>query len=301
MNSGKPIHSRYEGPIATARVHSHGLDVAEFTSDAVLAKVLDRYPRHLFDINHYSFDEAGDHKLTTGDRGDLSGADLVAAIRNGELWVNLRSIETGWPELWAVASDSFEDIAEQYPKLSAVMRSGQLIISSPKTRVPYHFDAAGVVLFHMRGRKRLFVYPGDEEHLPEQAMERVVARQTTEELPYRPEFERDAQVFDLMPGEALVWPLYVPHRVENLDAFCVSLSMDYQTWGSRIRTGALYTHAVMRERGFVPKHTDGLSSFALALRWAASLVLRRTGLLRSKLDLIERSFVPDALEGSRPI
>ena len=53
---------------------------------------------------------------------------------------------------------------------------------------------------------------------------------------------------DLEPGEALTWPLYAPHRVDNLDKFCVSLSMDFQTWPSRFRNGALYTHAVMRSR-----------------------------------------------------
>jgi hypothetical protein len=29
-------------------------------------------------------------------------------------------------------------------------------------------------------------------------------------------------MMDLEPGEALTWPLYAPHRVENLDRFCVS-------------------------------------------------------------------------------
>ena len=105
------------------------------------------------------------------------------------------------------------------------------------------------MLFHLRGRKRVFVYPGDEAHLPERNMEQVVARQTTEELPYASAFEADAQVMDLEPGEALTWPLYAPHRVENLDRFCVSLSMDFQTWGSRFRNGALYTNAVLRSRG----------------------------------------------------
>ena len=64
----------------------------------------------------------------------------------------------------------------------------------------------------LRGRKRLFIYPGDERHLPERNMEQVVARQTTEELPYALAFENDAQVMDLEPGRALTWPLIEPHR-----------------------------------------------------------------------------------------
>lgn len=301
MHSTLSSGSRYPGPIKVAGVHSHGLNAPEFTSDEALARVLEHYPAELIDINHYAFDESGQHSLKTGVRGKLSGEELILAIRNGELWVNLRNIEDGWPQLWAAASDNFADIAEAYSGLNAVKRAGQLIISSPKTRVPYHFDAAGVVLFHMRGTKRVFVYPGDEAHLPEEAMERVVAKQTTEELPYSLDFERDATVFDLMPGEALVWPLYAPHRVENLDAFCVSLSMDYQTWESRWRNGALFTHAVMRHKGMSPRFTDTMGRTALAMRWVVSLVLRRMGLVTNKIATIERSFEVDAETGARAI
>ena len=70
--------------------------------------------------------------------------------------------------------------------------------------------------------------------------EQVVARQTTEELPYRRAFEDDARIMDLEPGQALTWPLYAPHRVENLDRFCVSLSMDFQTWPSRFRLSLIH-------------------------------------------------------------
>ena len=298
MHSTLSNGSRYPGPVKVAAVHSHGLNAPEFTSDEALARVLDRYPAELMDINQYTFDDQGQHVLKTGVRGRLSGAELISAIRNGELWVNLRKVEQGWPELWDAASDNFDDVAEVYKGLHAVKRSGQLIISSPKTRVPYHFDAAGVILFHMRGTKRVFVYPGDETHLPEEAMEQIVAKQTTEELPYSLEFERDATVYDLMPGEALAWPLYAPHRVENVDAFCVSLSMDYQTWESRWRNGALFTHAVMRKKGMKPRFTDTMGSAALALRWALSLLLRRTGIMTSKIAHIERTFEADPNSGT---
>ncbi len=301
MHSTLSSGSRYPGPVKVAAVHSHGLNAPEFTSDEALARVLERYPAELMDINQYSFDDQGQHVLKTGVRGKLSGDELISAIRNGELWVNLRKVEQGWPELWDAASDNFEDVAEVYRGLHAVKRSGQLIISSPKTRVPYHFDAAGVILFHMRGTKRVFVYPGDEAHLPEEAMEQIVAKQTTEELPYSLDFERDATVYDLMPGEALAWPLYAPHRVENLDAFCVSLSMDYQTWESRWRNGALFTHAVLRKKGMKPRFTDTMGRTALALRWGLSLVLRRTGVMTSKIAHIERTFEADASSGARAI
>jgi hypothetical protein len=286
--------TRYPGPIAEAVKHPHGLVEQGFASDEALAEILHRYPADLIDINLYDYDAEGQVSLRTGDKGDLTGEQLLAAIHGGRLWVNLRNAEAGCPDLWAAAMAEFRRIQATYPGMRAVTNAGQLIISSPVAKVPYHFDAAGVVLFHLRGRKRLFVYPGDEAHLPEVNMEQVVARQTTEELPYTQAFEADAQVFDLEPGEALTWPLYAPHRVENLDKFCVSLSMDFQTWPSRFRNGALYTNAVIRSRGGRPRFTETMTTPELAARWAASLALKRVGGLKSRIAHFERDFVPDA-------
>jgi hypothetical protein len=295
--------TRYAGPITEAKVHPHSLVEQGFADDARLAETLDRYPAELFDINLYDYDDEGQVSLRTGARGRLNGAELLAAIQQGRLWVNLRGVETGWPELWAAAMAEFRKVQATYPGMRAVTNAGQLILSSPKARVPYHFDPAGVLLFHMRGRKRVFVYPGDEAHLPEKNMEQVVARQTTEELPYTLAFESDAQVMDLEPGQALTWPLYAPHRVENLDRFCVSLSMDFQTWPSRLRNGALYTNAVARSRGGRPRFTDRMAPPELAARWAASLALKRMGALKSRLSDFQRDFEPEVgvVDGARPL
>ena len=286
--------TRYPGPITKPRVFDHRIADSGLVTDEALAELLDRYPTELFDINLYDFDDEGQVSLRTGARGKSSGADLLEAIQKGRLWVNLREVEQGHPAMWAEVMKAFDPIKAAYPGLNPTTLSGQLILSSPKARVPYHFDPAGVVLFHMRGRKRLWVYPGDEAHLPERSMELVVMRQTTEEIPYTQAFDADAEVVDLEAGQALTWPLYAPHRVENLSAFCVSLSMDFQTWGSRFRNGALFTHGAMRARGMKPGATDRLSTPGLAARWAASVALKRTGAVKSRLMDFERSFEPDA-------
>lgn len=283
--------TRYAGPITQAEVHPHALVADGFAEDQALAEVLDRYPADLFDINLYDYDDEGQVSLRTGARGRLNGAELLDAIQQGRLWVNMRNVEQGWPELWRAAMVDFDRIMGGY-SLKAASASGQLILSSPKARVPYHFDAGGVVLLHMRGRKRLFVYPGDEAHLPERSMEQVVTRQTTEEIPYRRAFEDDARIVDLEPGQALTWPFYAPHRVENLDRFCVSLSIEFQNWPSRIRNGALYTNAFLRSRGGEPRTTDRMSRPELAARWAASVALKRAGLMKSRIAAFERDFEP---------
>jgi len=286
--------TRYPGPITEPRVFEHRIAESGLVADEALAELLDRYPPELIDINLYDYDDEGQVSLRTGARGRSSGADLLEAIQKGRLWVNLREVETAHSALWAEVMKAFDPIKASYPGLEPKTLAGQLILSSPKAKVPYHFDAAGVVLFHMRGRKRLWVYPGDEAHLPERSMELVVMRQTTEEIPYAQAFDADATIVDLEPGQALTWPLYAPHRVENLSAFCVSLSMDFQTWGSRFRNGALFTHGAMRARGMRPGATDRLSTPGLAARWAASVALKRTGAVRSRLMDFERTFEPDA-------
>jgi len=284
--------TRYPGPIGQAGIHEHGLVERGFASDQALVEVLERYPADLIDINLYDYDAEGQVSLRTGARGQLSGDQLLEAIKAGRLWVNMRSAQLGCPGLWAAAMQEFKTIQGRYPGLRSVKNAGQLIISSPTNKTPYHFDAAGVVLFHLRGRKRIFVYPGDEEHLSETNMEQVVARQTTEETPYTLAFEADAQVFDLGPGQALTWPLYAPHRVENLDRFCVSLSMDFQTWSSRLRNGALYTNAYQRARGGHPRPTDTMGQTELAARWLASVALKKMNALPDRISTLKRDFEP---------
>lgn len=71
-------------------------------------------------------------------------------------------------------------------------------------------------------------------------------RATTEELTYSRIMDGAAWRFDVVPGEAITWPLPAPHRVENQEALCVSLSMDYKAWGSRITTGAHRANGVCR-------------------------------------------------------
>ncbi len=50
-----------------------------------------------------------------------------------------------------------------------------------------------------------------------------------EEIPYSPDFDEHAAVFDLKPGEVVSRPPNAPHRVENLDTLNVSLSTGFVT------------------------------------------------------------------------
>jgi len=263
---------------------------AYLASDEALIHLLDRYPAHLFDINRYVFDAEGKVTLATGTRGEASGRAVLDAIKAGRLWVNLRSCEEAHPGLWAEVMMAFGKLQPELGAAGARKLTGQLILSSPATRVPFHFDAAGVVLFHLRGVKRVWVYPTTEAFLPQADMEKVIMRTTTEELPYQRIMDGAAYRFDIAPGQALTWPLYAPHRVENQEGLCVSLSMDYQTWASRITTGAHRANGVLRGRGWTIRPMAETGWARRALLWAASLVFARIGFVQNNIKDFVRTF-----------
>ena len=268
---------------------AHRLVETGLVDDDALVRVLDGYPDALIDINLFDSDDASGGNLRTGSRGGLSGAEVLEAVKQGRVWVQLRDIQGHYPELGRAVREAFAQIAGQARGFRPVAVDGQLILSAPGARVPYHADAAGVILFHMRGRKRLWIYPTDEAHLPQAGMERIAMKATTEDLPYDPSYDAAAEVFDLEPGQALAWPQHAPHRVQNLDGFCVSFSADYQTWGSRLLNGAHVTNGVLRSHGFPVAPISRTPAAARAVLWAASLLLRRAGKVQRRADF-EQTF-----------
>jgi hypothetical protein len=258
--------------------------------DDALAAVLDRYPAELYDINLFDFDDGEAMRLRTGSRGKGSGSELLAAIKEGRIWVQLRRVTGNRPEFREVADRLYADLTGYDPAFKALEVNGQLLLSAPGAKVPYHVDAPGVILFHIRGRKRLWVYPAEAAFLPREAMEDIVMQQKTEDLPYRKAMDEAAAIIDLEPGEAAAWPLHAPHRVENLDGFNVSLTTDYQTWESRFTNGAYYLNGALRRMKLPVPDLDRTPMAARAAQWAMALPLKRSGLVKNKLKDFERSF-----------
>lgn len=268
----------------------HGLaDGGLFVDDALVA-YLDRHPPELYDINLFDFDREGGHTLRTGERGRRSGAELLESIKQGRIWIQLRGIDKHEPTVAAAVRGAFAGIDAQAGGFRPSSVTAALILSAPGAAVPMHADAPGVVLFHLRGEKRIWIYPADEAHLPSRAMEDIVLKQTTEDLPYRRAMDEAATVFDLTPGTAAAWPQHAPHRIENTGGFCVSLTVDYVDWRARVVNGAYYTAGVMRCFGAPAPRVRTVPTVGQAAMWAASLALRRTGMVRGGIAELERSF-----------
>ncbi len=253
---------------------------ARLFDDAHLAELLERHPDTLTDVNLYETDHDGLSRVRTGARGALPGVQILDAVRQGRLWVNLRSVQQANPALGEIAQHLLRDLERLNPGLRVMSSNAHLLISAPHSRVPYHADMPGVVLLHLRGRKRIWVYPTDETYLPDTAMEDIALRVTTEDLVYLPEFDTAAAVFDLEPGMALSWPINAPHRVENLGTLNVSLSIEFMTWEARLRHGVYYAHGALRRLGISPPRSDRVSKPGAAARWALAVALKRLNVHR---------------------
>lgn len=281
---------------ATPITFQHRFAETELFEDDALAALLDRYPAKLYDINLFDFDDEGQMKMRTGVRGRLPGKDVLAGVKEGRVWVQLRRVEAHYAELGEAMQAIFREIAGQAPGFKPVQLNGQLIMSAPQAKVPFHADAPGVCLFHIRGRKRIWIYPNDEAHMPQRGMEDIMLKQITEDLPYRREMDAAAQVFDLEPGMAITWPLHAPHRIENQGTFNVSLSVDYQTWNTRIINGAHYANGVLRRWKGPVKPMAETSQAARTALWAAHLAFKRMNLVEDRIQTLERSFVLDGVK-----
>lgn len=257
-------------------VFDHGLlDTGLFTEEAI-AQRLETHPDELTDVNINDIYEDGTCRIRTGTRGGLTGQELLDQVKGGRLWFNLRQAFVRDGKSNSLAERFFRELEAHNPGLSITNVYANLLISGPQARVPYHADTPGVVLMHLIGKKRLWVFPNSGKFLEDQAMERVALRETTEDLPYNPTWDSEAQCFDLEPGQTVAWPYNAPHKVDNLGTFNVSLSCEYMTWEGRLRHGVYYTNGTLRRRfGMKPPAYNKTSQAGRWLRWAASVAFKR--------------------------
>lgn len=287
-----------EGPV----LFQHRFDDRPLFTDAGLAAVIDGHPDDLTDLNINRFDAEGRLvKLMTGDRKGQGGAAILQAVGRGELWVNLRHVNETQAEFAALMADLQTALSAHNKRFKNARLDANLLISAPGAKVPYHADQPEVMLCHIRGAKRIWVYPNSGKHLPDEHFEKVVLKETTEDMPYDRSYDDAAKVFDLEPGQALAWPPNAPHRVENLGTVNVSLSIEYMTWDGRRRLGAYYINGLLRRAGLPQKPVAALSPFGLAARWALSVPLKRLGLHKGQQMQFAREFelAPETAEGVR--
>jgi hypothetical protein len=260
-------------------VARHSLDEGTILTDAVLMDLLDAYPRNRLQAWTMGTDPLHREEWQVVDTTDVSGADLLAAVKLGRLWYNILRLDLFDRRYHEIIDQLYAEMARACPGFQPVSVVGTLLLSSPGAQVYYHADAPPTTLFHIRGHKRMWVYPaGDERFVSQELMEDIFGSAMDEEVPYSPEFDRHAEVFDLGPGDLIWWPQNAPHRIENRDSFNVSLSTRYQTVESQRRKLVYNANRFFRRRLGMKKLSVKETGLAASSKCLAYRLCRRVGL-----------------------
>jgi hypothetical protein len=256
-----------------ARTAHHLLDTGLFTDE----KLIELFDQHDPDDLLIYRMGADHHKLDDfkfGSRGGLSAQQLFEAVQAGSLWLNIINM-TNHAAYAKLVDGIYDELEEKVPGFTTVHRSANLLVSSPNSKVYYHADAPLNMLWHLRGEKRVWVYPSDERFAPREWVEMIFTRESDDDLPYQPEFDQFATAYDLRPGEMLTWPQNTPHRVENISGLCVSLTTEHYTPQAMKKRMTYLSNRYLRKWFGLPTTGVQLDGLSASLKRTAFRIARR--------------------------
>lgn len=226
----------------------HGLKETGLFTDDALISLLNKHPDNLLDVCTMgdADSEFYPNKFRTGDFRGVDGKVLLDAAKAGKIWVNIRRGMNVHPEYKAVLDRMYGGIAEKTGH-KTYNANGGILISSPIARVPYHFDKTETILWHVRGKKSIYLYPLTQDFISDLSYEGAILNNLDDDLPYDESYDEHATKIDLEENQALSWPLNMPHRVDN-QTFCVSVTTEYSTRESIMKNSAMVTNATLRHR-----------------------------------------------------
>lgn len=274
----------------------HNLHTSDLFSDDALIGLIDRFPREGVEVFTMGYDPATSGQWFFGRRGALDGRALLEGVKAGRLWLNLRKVNHHDPAVNALCERMFEEIAAK-TGVSTLKPDLGLLISSPNAHVFYHLDMPLVMLWQLRGVKKVHLYPATAPCIHDAHLEAVALRESDEQLPYDPSWDRMALIHDLKPGEMMTWVQNAPHRIVNGDMVNVSLSIEFQTPKALWRANLIYGNGLLRRWfGFKPsltRRTLWLEPFTVAF----ARIIKLMGGYRGNKSPLKPRF---SLDPSRP-
>lgn len=270
--------ARYGAEIQT---FPHRLGASGLFSDEALAALLDRHPSHLIDVCTMTDDPDFPDRHCTVDPAGATGAEMVEIAKSGAIWINIREAMNEDPAYRPLMDAAYAELESNTGQTARKRnRRGGILISSPAAKVPYHCDPTQTLLWHVRGRKRVYVYPTSEAFLPDEAYEAIVLGERDQDVPFKSTFDEQAQVFDLPDDTLVCWPHTSPHRVVN-QGFCVSMVMECTTRDSAMRNGVMYFNGLMRRHLGAQPRWSGSGTFERLFKAYAGHALRKLGAHRA--------------------
>lgn len=258
---------------------NHNLHQNELFDDAALIDLLDHFPRQQLYVLTMGNDSTrtNDNRLALHD--GVSGAELLQAVKNGRLWLNITRVDRADARYRKLIDELYIQLAAQAPNFFPISSQGTLLISSPHVLVYYHADGPASVLWHIRGRKRIWIYPAlDERFMRRELLEDIFSGVRHEYLPYEHAYDQAATVYDLEPGQWITWPQNAPHRVTNLDSINVSLSTEHFTRQSRWRARVYTANRFFRTRLGIRHLSTREDGMAAVMKTLIHRIARKVGL-----------------------
>ncbi len=238
----------------------HNLHQSELFSDEALISLIDRFPREGVEVFTMGYDPTNWGQWYFGRRGELDGRALMAGVKAGRLWLNLRKVNHHDPAVRSLCDRMFEEISA-HAGISTLKPDLGLLISSPNAHVFYHLDMPLVMLWQIRGVKKLHLYPAKAPCISNENLEAIALRESDEQLPFDPAWDEKALIHDLKPGEMMTWTQNAPHRIVNGDMVNVSLSIEFMTPKALWRANVIYANGCLR------RYFKLTPSLAKALGW----------------------------------
>lgn len=261
----------------------HKLLESGLFTDENLGKLIENYPREFYNVTTMS--EVGQKRTwRDGEIGSTRGVDVLEAIKTGRVWLALHHLEKNAPEIKDLLDQCFADLQAANPNFKYGRRNTSLLVSSPTARVHTHADVPMISLWHLRGRKRVWLYdPENKQQLPDDKLESIILHQVEEDkLDYDESWDESGSYFDMEPGDVLSWPMNAPHRVDNLEGLNVSLTSEFFTPFVWRKYGVYFFNGMIRRKlGMEPKstNTDGLMAYA---KCAAALAAKKLGVMNNE-------------------
>jgi hypothetical protein len=186
---------------------------------------------------------------TGAPRTGLSSEETLKEIEGCRSWMVLRYVERD-PEYRELIDKVLDEIQVYTEPIDPgmLMRQAFIFITSPYGVTPWHTDPEYSFLFQIRGNKRLKIV--NPSPLSEVELEDYFALLRNPD--FKEEYYEEASTYDLEEGQALHFPLTVPHWVHNGDRVAISISITFQTRASDRRTLVYKTNHYLRRRGFEP-------------------------------------------------